>query len=211
MNPEEATNAVVVRTRGHLVRNIESVLEEPRASLNDTEDNKVLGLDIVEIGFVSDAEGATSGVIDVVGMNSRDRLPRAAQVRVGITNVTAMAKSVGDDNVVVCERTLRKNSRRTCSPCHKRSQRQSNHLRGILEHRLDAVGDPSGCASDVQEHVNRILPRVVAYTNHPPLGEGHVVQRHNGSVVIGVRLRCNVKSQHGRMPYRYRLHSAMTR
>lgn len=49
VNPEEATPTLVVRASWHVLGNLEGVLEVPRAGVNDTEDNEVFGLNIVEV------------------------------------------------------------------------------------------------------------------------------------------------------------------
>jgi hypothetical protein len=37
----------------------------------------------------------------------------------------------------------------------------------------------------------------------PPSGEIHILERCNGTIVIGKSFRSDVESEHGRMPHRY--------
>lgn len=78
MNPEEATDTLVVRACGHLVGNLESILKVPWAGLNDTENNEIFRLNIVKVRLVGDAKSTTSSILEVVSVNSCGRLPRAA-------------------------------------------------------------------------------------------------------------------------------------
>lgn len=88
VDPEECADTLVIGARGHLLGNLEVVLQVPWAGVDDTEDDKVLGLDVVEVRLVSDTDGASGRVVDVVGMNSRCGLAGAGQVGVGVANVT---------------------------------------------------------------------------------------------------------------------------
>ena len=94
MNPEEATDTPAVRTRRHVLGDLEGVVEEPRAGVDDTEDHKVLWLDVVEVRLVRNAKSTPSRVADVVGMDDCCRLPRAGQVSAGVTDVTTKTQSV---------------------------------------------------------------------------------------------------------------------
>ena len=51
------------------------------------------------------------------------------------------------------------------------------------------------------EHVARVR-RVVDVPVHPPLLEGHVLQRCDGPIVVGEGVHCDVKPIHARMPGR---------
>lgn len=49
MNPEPRADALIVRTRWHIGRNLESGIQVPRAGVVGGEDNKIFRLDIVNI------------------------------------------------------------------------------------------------------------------------------------------------------------------
>lgn len=90
VDPEKATDTHVVRAWRHLLRNLELVLEEPWAGVDNAEDDKVLRLNIVDIGLVGNSERAASRIVNVVGVDSSGRLPRASQIRVGVTDITTL-------------------------------------------------------------------------------------------------------------------------
>ena len=93
MDPEEGADAVAaVRASRHVGGDLEVVLQVPRACVDDTEDDKVLRLDVREIVLVGDAESATRRIVDVVGVDGRGRLARASQIRVGVADVAAEQK-----------------------------------------------------------------------------------------------------------------------
>ena len=89
MDPEEAADALVVRARGHVRGDLEAVVQVPRAGVHDAEDDKVLGLHVVEVGLVRDAERTAGRVVDVVGVDRRRGLARAGQVGVEVPDVAA--------------------------------------------------------------------------------------------------------------------------
>ena len=92
MDPEEAADALVVRARGHVRGDLEVVVQVPRAGVDDAEDDKVLGLDVVEVGLVRNAERTAGRVVDVVGVDGRGGLTGASQVGVEVPNVATVER-----------------------------------------------------------------------------------------------------------------------
>lgn len=91
MDPEERADALAVRAGGHVRGDLEGVVQVPRAGVDDAEDDKVLGLDVVEVRLVRNRQGAAGRVVDVVRVDGRRRLARAGEVRVLVADVTTVA------------------------------------------------------------------------------------------------------------------------
>lgn len=62
MNPKEGTNAHIIGTRGHLFWDTEISVATPDTGLIDGEDSKVGGLDLGDVAFVGNTEGAALDV-----------------------------------------------------------------------------------------------------------------------------------------------------
>ena len=93
MDPEERADALAVRAGRHSLGDLEVVLEVPRAGVDDTEDDKVLRLDVVDVGLVGDADTAAGSVVDVVGVDSSGGLARAREVGVRVLDVATTRRS----------------------------------------------------------------------------------------------------------------------
>ena len=93
MDPEERADALAVRAGGHVGGHLEVVVQVPRAGVDDAEDGKVLRLDVVDVGLVSDADTTAGSVVDVVGVDSSGGLARAREVGVGVLDVATARQS----------------------------------------------------------------------------------------------------------------------
>lgn len=82
MDPEERANALAVGASGHVVGDLEFVVEIPRAAIVDGEDDKVFRLDVVHVGLVGDTDRAAGDVSLVVGVDNGRRLAGAGEIRV---------------------------------------------------------------------------------------------------------------------------------
>lgn len=93
VNPEESAGALAVRASRHVLRDVESVVQVPRAPVDDTENNEIFGLDIPEVGLVSDTERTAGRVVEVVCVDDGRGLTRARQVRAEVTDITTAERS----------------------------------------------------------------------------------------------------------------------
>ena len=93
MNPKECTDAPALWTRRHLGGDLELRETRPYTGLIDTEDSKVLWLDISGVIFVGDGHSTASQVVKAVGVICRSWGFRTNVVEVvRIPNVTAFRR-----------------------------------------------------------------------------------------------------------------------
>ena len=68
MDPVPSADALAVRTRGHILRDLEMRVKVPHALLLHAEYDKVLRLDVIDVRLVCHRQGAAAEVVDTVSV-----------------------------------------------------------------------------------------------------------------------------------------------
>lgn len=183
MDPEERADALAVRARRHLFRDLNNVVQVPGARGDGAEDDKVLGLDLVGVGLVGDGEAASGGGVGAAGVDTLGRLTGAHEVRV-LAVVTACRRrvvvgvalvagnlDVGGASGGELEDVVR--VRRVVFVTVLRRAYKTWYRRGEME----------------------------KSTHEPPLIEGALDERVLGAVIVRVALVGDVEAPHRRVPW----------